>query len=171
MPEIKALIIDKEHKIRVSYYEGLAVIKEMYERVYENKPNKEFIGFSVHGDDAPKELLDFLKQQNEEYKKLKIRRRIITAGEPENRQALSVNKKGRQNNIATKALLKLKDNRGVSIEIYKNYIQIISLRDSQAIVIDSQDAAQVLKQIFNIIWESDNRSKDKGFDKNAIRIV
>lgn len=169
LPELKALSRDKEHKIRVSYYEGLAGIKEMYKRVYEDMPSKEFVGFSIQGDDAPKELLSFLKQQNKEYKKLNIRRRLITSGRPENEQLIK--KTDERNNITTKALLRSKDNSSISIEIYKDYIQIFSSRYSQAVVIESEDAARALKQIFNIVWESDKANGRNGFKKDETRIA
>jgi hypothetical protein len=42
----------------------------------------------------------------------------------------------------------------VSIEIYKGFVQIVSYRYLQGIVIENQDVAEVLAQIFKMNWQA-----------------
>lgn len=154
LPELKALSRGREHKVRASYYEGLNGIKEMYKRVYKTMPDKEYVGFFAHEADAPQELIKFFDELNEDYRKLNIRRRVITVDDPSIKEKYLTKDKRKRYGVKAKAISKSRYNSNISIEVFKNYTQIFSHRHLQAVVIDNPDVARVMKQIFNLVWES-----------------
>ena len=170
LPELKALSRGRDYKVRARYYEGLDGIKEMYKQVYELMPGKEYVGFYAHEKDAPPELLEFFTEMNEKYRALDIRRRALTADDPEIRRKYLDPEKMKRYNLRAKALPKGKYDSNISIEVYKNFTQIFSHRHLQAVVIDNPDVARVMKQIFNLVWEKD-QNEPKGPPQGPVRTV
>ena len=58
--------------------------------------------------------------------------------------------------ILRNKISKKKYSSNISIEVYKNFTQIISHRYLQGILIDNPDIARVMKQIFELVWERDD---------------
>jgi len=168
LPELKALSRGRDYKVRARYYEGLAGIKEMYKEVYKLMPNKEYVGFYAHEKDAPPELVEFFKELNEKYRKLNIRRKVLTVRDPDILQKYLTKEMRKRYNVVAKSLPKDKYNSNISIEVFKNYTQIFSHRHLQAVVIDNPDIARVMKQIFNLVWAGGNKKSSSapgGTDK------
>lgn len=156
LPELKALNRGKEHKVKVSYYQGLRAIRRLYNEIAKKMKNKEFVAFFAHEKDASPELMKCFDEINEIYRKLKIKRRGITTYTPfiAERYLNDIYVKKYKSKI--KALPPEKYNSNISIEVYKNYTLIFSHRFLQATLIDNPDIANVLKQIFELVWERDD---------------
>lgn len=153
LPELKALSKGKEYKTRVSYYEGLPAIMGMYDKMTKMIAGQEYVGFFAHTVDAPPELLKAFDEINEMHRKLNIKRRGITVYHPTIITKYLTEEYLKKYNIQLKALPPEKYNSNISIEIYKNYTQIFSHRYLQATIIDNPDIANVMRQIFELIWE------------------
>ncbi len=153
LPELQALSRGKEYKVRASYYEGLPAIREMYNRLIKLMKGKEYVGFFAHAADAPTELIKYFDELNENHGKNHIKRRGITVNDPKSMGKYLEDETARRNNIKLKALPMEFYNSNISIEIYDNYTQIFSHRHMQATVIDNPDVANVMRQIFELIWE------------------
>lgn len=155
LPELKALSRVKDYKVRVSYYEGLDGIREMYNELYELAAGKEYVAFYAHAKDAPPELLQFFWESNEELRRHNIRRRGLTADD-KTLQEFFQPRNLKKFDIKLKKLPLSKYNSNISIEILKNHTFIISHRHLQGIVIDNPDIARVLKQIFELVWDRED---------------
>ncbi len=152
LPELKALSRGKEHKVRVSYYEGIDGIKEMYGKVLKIMNNKEVVGFYSSAKNAPQNLLNYWDEWNKERLKRKIRSRGITPKD------LSTKKwvENPQKYLLTLFVLPLeKYSSDVSIEVYDDLTYIISSKYLQGIVIDNPDVAKAIRQIFEMVWEKE----------------
>jgi len=171
LPELKALSRGRDYKVRARYYEGLEGIKEMYRQVYKLMPNKEYVGFYAHEKDAPPELINFFKEINEKYRKLNIKRRVLTVRDPAVMRKYLSKEMRKRYNVVAKALPKDKYDSNISIEVFKNYTQIFSHRHLQAVVIDNPDVARVMKQIFNLVWENEGKNNKKEPPKGRTRVV
>ena len=151
LPELQALSQGKEYKVRASYYEGLPAIMEMYSKMAKLMKNREYVGFFAHAD-VPAELMKTFDEINEIHLKNGIKRRGITVNHPTMGKFLN-NEYAKKYGVRLKALPMDKYNSNISIEIYDNYTQIFSHRHMQATVIDNPDVADVMRQIFELVWE------------------
>lgn len=158
LPELKSLSSRKEgeYKIKTFYYEGLNSIKELYMKLLKTMKGEEYVGFFAHDEDAPPELLKYFDEVNELYRKFRVRRRGITVHAPTIADKYLNEEFVKKFGVKLKALPKEKYNSNISIEVYKNYTQIFSHRYLQATVIDNPDVANVIRQIFELVWERDD---------------
>lgn len=153
LPELRALYNSDPTKVTASFYEGLDGIKEMGHKLIEHTKGQEHIAFYAHQRDTPKSLQDYWKELNQEYLKNNITRRAITTHDPSIKDYLA-------NTLVPKEYLQLKPlspkeySSNISIEVYgEKWTQIISHRHLQGILIENPDIAQVMKQIFDLIWK------------------
>ncbi len=162
LPELLAIQKKSEEKASVSYYEKMDGIKEMYQKLLKNmrdknKEDRHFIAFYAHQKDTPQVLQKYWLDLNEEYRNNKIKRKYITTRHPSIQKYLE-KETVRKFGIEMKALPEEKYSSNISIEIYDNFVQIISHRYVQGVLIENSDIADVMKQIFNLAW---NSSKEK----------
>jgi len=168
LPELKSLSkTGKAHKIDTAYYEGMAGIREMYNRMLKNTKNS--VGFYAHARDASPELQAYFdKELVEGVRKAGIKRRGLTVADPTilDREFLD-EKWAKEHLVFLKALDPKKYDSNISIEVFGNYTQIFSHRHLQATVIDNPDVANVMRQIFELVWERDDIVvKTVGLDKS-----
>lgn len=161
LPELRALSRKKEYRVRASYYEGLESIREMYERFMKEAAGREYVAFYAHGRDSTAELEKFFDWLNEKHRRLDIQRRGITVHDKSIIDKYFQPETLKKNNIKIKALPVNKYDSNISIEIYKNIVQIFSHRHLQATVIDNPDVARTMRQIFELVWERDEIVKFK----------
>ncbi len=162
LPELLAIQKKSEEKASVSYYEKMDGIKEMYQKLLKNmrdknKDDRHFIAFYAHQKDTPQVLQKYWLDLNEEYRDNRIKRKYITTKHPSIQKYLE-KETIRKFGIEMKALPEEKYSSNISIEIYDNFVQIVSHRHIQGVLIENSDIADVMKQIFNLIW---NSSKEK----------
>ena len=152
LPELKALARGKIRKVRVTYYEGLKGVKDVYAKQIKEMKGKEIVGFYAHEKDTAQELSVYWHEITAEYAKWKIKRKVIT---PYDKSVINfiANHPEIKKLTDTKMLPLDIYSSNISLEIYKNYTQIVSHRYLQAILIDNPDVANVLRQIFELVWE------------------
>lgn len=151
LPELRALAQGEGHVVRASYYEGLPQIKLMYKKLLDEMPNQTLLAFFAHGKDTPKELWDYWEVLNREMMKKKIKVRAVTTAHETTKAYLNYTKVPKEF-MEIKGLSEKIYSSNISVEIYKNYTQIVSHRYEQAILIENPDIANVLRQIFEIVW-------------------
>jgi sugar-specific transcriptional regulator TrmB len=154
LPELLAMQKGETEKVNISYFESLDGIKQMYHRLIKTmreKPEteKEYVCFYGHGQDAPKELLDYWKVLTEEQRQKGIRIRTFM---PKDESVQYYFNEATRLGMTTVALPKEIYNTNVSLEIYDKYVQIISHRYLQGTLIENRDVADSLRQIFEIMW-------------------
>ena len=165
LPELLALKNKKEQKFNTAYFEGINGIRESYKRFFQlmkEKPieQRKFVGFYAKVDTLETEIQKFFDEWNEKMLKLNIKRKAITTYNPLiaekylNKIALEKYK------IEIKALNEEKYSSYISIETYDNYVHILSQRNLQAILIEDKDIANVIKQIFEMVWDLVDKDKE-----------
>jgi len=165
LPELMASQKKSDEKASVSYYEGLDGIKEMYGQLIKTMKNKpenkrDFVAFFAHQKDTPEFLQRYWLKSNEELNNNKIKRRAVTTFDKSIQKYLE--KETMKNfGLEMKALSEKDYSSNISIEIYENFTQIISHRHIQGILIENKDIANVMKQIFYLVW---NLTKEKSSD-------
>lgn len=152
LPELKALSQGKNFKVRASYYEGVEGLDELYKKILKESPT-EIVSFAGHGRGSSQDLLKSWDKFNEARIKDKISMRIITPNDPTNAKYLKDQEKYL---LTAKALSTNEYDSAVSIEVYKNFVEIISNRHLQGILIENQDVASAVKQIFEMLWKKIN---------------
>jgi sugar-specific transcriptional regulator TrmB len=149
LPELKALSQGKDFKVRASYYEGMEGLNELYKKILKESP-EEVVSFAGHGRGVPQELIKCWDEFNDERVKKNISMRTITPSDPTNAKYLKNQKKYL---ITAKSLSANEYDSAVSIEVYKNFVEIISNRHLQGILIENPDVAAAVKQIFEMLWK------------------
>lgn len=153
LPELKALTKGKEYKVTTTYYEGISGIEEMYKKTLKTTKNKEIVGFYARAQTNSPEMLKLWEDWTEKREKEKFYLKGITTEDVKTIEWLG-------NKVKNKDLLKLKFipaseyNSAVSIEVYDNFVQIISSQYLQGILIDNPDIAATMRQIFEMVWKA-----------------
>ena len=154
MPELLAIKKQEGDKANVAYFDDIKGIKELYSKklkiIKRENRTKEIVGFLGCVDGAPKELIDFWKEFNKERCKMGIEMRAIITDHPSNEKFI---KNQKNLSLDLKVISSEKYNKHISIEVYDRFIQIVSFREVQGILIESPDMAEALKQIFEMNWD------------------
>jgi HTH-type transcriptional regulator, sugar sensing transcriptional regulator len=164
LPELLALKKKQEHRVNVAYFEGLAGIKESYKKLIlvmkeKSESRRKFVGFYAKIDNLESDLEKSFDEITSEFVKHKIRRRGITTYNPLIAEKyLSAIKKFGISDV--KALAEEKYSSYISIEAYDRYVHILSQRNLQAIIIEDADIANVIRQIFEMVWELVEKDKE-----------
>ncbi len=158
LPAFLAIQRKNEEKTNVFYYEGIEGVKESLKRTLKNFKNKEAVGFYAHAKDSPEELIKLWDVWNKERIEKNIKVRGITTQDSTTDKYL---KNQKEYLIDLKGLPAEKYNSNVSLEIYGKFVQIISSRYLQSVLIENKDIADVLRQIFNLMWEFLEKEKKK----------
>ncbi len=157
LPELLAIRKENEEKASVSYYDGLDGIKEMYRLLIKTmlkKPEGErsFVAFFAHQKNTPDFLRKYLSKSIDELNLNRIKRKAVTTFHKSTQKYLD--KEMKMFGLELKALSENEYSSNISIEVYDNYTQIISHRYVQGILIENRDIADVMKQIFLLVWKS-----------------
>ena len=152
LPSLQAMAQNDNKVVQASYYEGVSGIKDMYKKLLDEMPGKTFVAFFAHGKDTSKALWEYWSTLNKQMVERKIKVRAITTEDKTTQPWLS-NTKVPKEFMEIKGLPESIYSSNISIEIYNNRTQIISHRYEQAIMIDNPDIANVLRQIFEIVWK------------------
>jgi sugar-specific transcriptional regulator TrmB len=154
MPELLAIKKQEGDKANVAYFDDIKGIKELYSKklkiIKRENRTKEIVGFLGCVDGAPKELIDFWKEFNKERCKMGIKMRAIITDHPSNEKFI---KNQKNLSLDLKVISSEKYNKHISIEVYDRFIQIVSFREVQGILIEGPDMAEALKQIFEMNWD------------------
>lgn len=153
LPKLQAMARNESKVVQASYYEGVTGIKEMYKKLLDEMGGKTFVAFFAHGKDTPKDLWEYWSVLNKQMVDRKIRVRAITTKDITT-QAYLNNLKVPKEFMEIKGLSENIYSSNISIEVYNSHTQIISHRYEQAILIDNPDIANVLRQIFEIVWKN-----------------
>lgn len=154
LPELSAIKKGDQKKITMAYYEGINGFREIYYKLLKEIGTKsEILGFYSQFDDLSAELVDFLNELNEFQEKNGIRRRVIITINDYYQQNKILAQMLADQRIKLKGLLREKYNSNISIEVYLGKVLIVSHRYLQAVVIENADVAEVIRQIFEMIWD------------------
>ncbi|MDQ1284119.1 MAG: TrmB protein [Patescibacteria group bacterium] len=158
LPELLAMEKGKKNKVNVSYYEGLGGIRESYGKlikVMRKVPfeKRNFVGFYAKTDNLEDDLNKYFDEVTAELAKYKIQRKGITTYNDLIAKKY-LNALGKYSVSEMKALREEKYSSYISIEIFAGrFVHILSQRNLQSIIIEDADIADVMRQIFEMVWE------------------
>ena len=152
LPELTALIPSSSSpKINVKYFHGVNGIKEALEYGYRhNIPTKEVVGFYASAENVPKLYIDLSEKYMRSLKKKGIKVRGIT---PDHKSLDAIL---RIDEILGHSIIKVpypEYSAKVSIEAEDRLVRIILNHEYRAIIIDNIELAQMIKQIFEMVWK------------------
>jgi sugar-specific transcriptional regulator TrmB len=156
LPELRALAKNDAKVVQTTYYEGLAGVKEMYANLLEEAAGKTCVGFYASTKDTPQELAEYWPELNAEMVKRKISLRAITTKDETTKPYLDYKRIPKQF-VDAIGLAPSIYSSNISIEIYGPFTHILSHRYVQGILIRNPDVADVLRQIFEIVWKASKK--------------
>ena len=150
LPELKALSKGKEYKVATTYYEGVDGIKEMYRKVLKTIINQEIVGFYANAKNNSPEMLELWDDWTNKRTERNINVRAITPADAKTVEWV----KGKERHLLKIKFVPNEEyDSNVSIEVYDNFVQIISSQYLQGVLIDNPDIADTMRQIFEIVWK------------------
>lgn len=160
LPELLAVKKGEEKgKTSVSYFEGIDGFREVYKKLMKNMEGKESIGFYAHQKDTPEPLKEYWNELNVIMRKKKIKRRVITTYHDTILYYLQKTVI-EDNGLVIKALSEDKYNSNISLEVYDNFTLLASHKHLQAVLIENINVANVILQIFEMIWDLVEKDKE-----------
>lgn len=156
LPELMAMQKENEEKVSVAYFEGMDGVKEMYTRLIKDMKKKpvserKVVGFYAHQQDTSEMLQEYWINLNESFAHHNISRKSITTKHESVKQFLS-SVSMQKYLMQVRTISEKSYSSNISIEVYDNFVQIISHRYLQGILIENPDVASVMIQIFNLVW-------------------
>lgn len=152
LPQLRALAQKEKQSISASYYEGMDGLQELYGNLLNKTGGKTCVGFFAHQKDTPKVLQDYWTVLNAQMVQRKISLRGVTTKDETTDEYFEF-KKIPKELLDLKALPADEYSSNISIEVYDDYTQIVSHRYMQGLLIQNPDIANVMRQIFEIVWK------------------
>ena len=157
LPELMAMQKEDDEKVSIAYFEGMDGIEEMYDRMLKTmkqKPSAKRVvsGFYAHQQDTSEMLKNYWVKLNERFLKNSIRRQSISTKHESLKGYLQVESL-KKYGVTMKSLSPEDYSSNISIEVYDDFTQIISHRHLQGVLIENPDIANVIGQIFNLVWK------------------
>lgn len=166
VPRLMDIHKRKETKAKVSYYQGIRGSEEMYNKMFKKmneipRDERELVGFYAKENDIDTQLQNHFERINETIKAVGIKRKSLTVY-----HASIINKYLdedflKDQLVEIKALSEKVYSSNVSIEAYGNYVQLFSHHNLQAILIEDEDAAKAVRQIFEMVWALVEKDREK----------
>lgn len=158
LPELMAMKKGENDKVNVAYFEGVVGAEQIYQNMFkilEEKPKgeKQVVGFYAKGNRVSDELEEVFKQMNKDLAKNDIQRKAITVFHSSIIEKYLQGDLFKKYNTELKALDPKSYGSDVSFECYADYVQILSQKNLQGVLIQDADIAKALRQIFEMVWE------------------
>jgi HTH-type transcriptional regulator, sugar sensing transcriptional regulator len=165
LPELMAMKKGEKGKVNVAYFEGARGAAEIYRnmfKVLQEKPQseKQVVGFYAKSDRLSDELQQVFDEMNKDLVKNDIQRKAITVFHDSIIEKYLKDDFLKKHNTVAKALSPEKYGSDVSIECYADFVQILSQKNLQAVLIQDADIAKALRQIFEMVWELVEKDKE-----------
>lgn len=152
LPELLAMT-PKTGKIGVLYFDGLKGIEEALIHRQNEMTGKDIVGFYAHSPDDPGEFANIWGRWVKRMVKEDIHNRGIM---PYHKQTVAYAKqqikKRKITNLEMRSLPIEQYSSLVSIEISDHIILMISRHKDQTVIIENEDIANTLKQLFELQW-------------------
>lgn len=150
LPELLALE-KKENKPSVSYFDNINGIKELLNFGIEKLKDNELVGFNAHSEGITDEVKNIFREYNEKLKKMNVNIRGIVPDHPSLKEYREKDEKfGRK----IKVVPFEKYSSGVSVDIGPDFVKILMFNNLQGVLIENQNLATALRQIFEMQWNS-----------------
>lgn len=150
LPELEALSGEKDYKIKINYFEGTEGFRKLYKNKIKTLEGDEIISFVGHNELGQENSIKYMDEFNNERVKKNIINRAIISDDQRNKKYIENPEKS----LMDLRLVPVeKFNNNISIDVYNNFVEIISSKNLQGILLENSEIAKTLKQIFEILWE------------------
>lgn len=161
IPELKAIQRKTSEKPNILYFEGLSGMKQAYDYRLKEFHNKEIVGFFARATELDEELNKEVFFPWNEYK---LKNNIKVRGFTPDNETLQPYEKYFKNKINPLVLKYLPDEiytADCSLEAFDFGVRIVIMQSKQAMIIESEKFANVMKQIFELLWDKTKGEYDK----------
>lgn len=151
LPGLLALSSAKDHSINTYFFEGMDGMKEALEYKRNTVADKELLCIYAKSDKGLQSIPKFYFRHNEILEKQNTFIRGFIPNHP------SLKGFRKYDNTKEKEIITLPSKSfspNVSLEISDSFVKILLHKQSQAMVIESKDYSQLMKQIFELIWQA-----------------
>lgn len=169
LPELMALQRKTSEKPNILYFEGVDGIKQAYDYRLKEFHGKEIVGFFARTKDIDKELSEkVFFPWNEHKQKYGINVRGFTPDDPGLQDyAQFLSSDGAGGKILARFLPESMYGADCSLEIFEWGVRIVIMSSKQALILESEKFAHVMKDVFEMLWE---RTKGEFKEPKNIRI-
>lgn len=148
LPQLMALA-SGIYKPKIMFYEDIDGVRELLWYGLEQMKEKELVGFYGHEEHMPKELHDLAQEYNEHVRSLGITARGIVPDHPSLKWYRDVDAQyGRTVRVVPRESYDAE----MSIDVGDTFVRIVSFAHLQGVVVENKHIAQVVKQIFEMLW-------------------
>ena len=153
LPELTALRKNVDiAKARTMYFEGIEGVRQALWYKEKEMRGKEFVGFYASAKDASPELLALFHEWNEHNIKHHTKIRGLTVYDESIEKFRKKYPDTYENTV--RFLPKELYTANVSIDVGENFVRIDLIAATQAVIVESKEFADMVKQLFEIVWQS-----------------
>lgn len=148
LPELLAMT-SGDKKPKTLYFEGIEGVKETLTYGITKFPEKEILAFYAHAADASRELIDVFWDYNRAIKRQNIKVRGIAPAHESLKEFRAMDREfGNEIRVIPKTIY----NSNISIDMGKEFVRLLDFKNLQGVIIENQDIARTMKQIFEMVW-------------------
>ena len=151
LPELLATAKSKNKKVKILYFEGAEGIRDVLDYGMQNLQNKEVVAFYGKGKTPHKPIPVVYQHYN---KKLYDQGNKIRGFAPAHSSLSEFRALDKKYGWQVIHLDESEFSSEVSVEISDTFVRIMLYKDAQAVVVDNEDFAKMMKQIFEMVWKS-----------------
>lgn len=148
IPELQAMQSKEETK--TLYFEHTRGMKEALNFRFDQQKNRELVGFFATSKDASEEQLRYLSMWSKRAAKNGVRIRGIV---PEDGAMREWRERDKSETRIMKEINPSEYSSTVSIDISDSFVRIMSFKTDRVTIIVDRDAAEALKQVFEMLWK------------------
>jgi len=149
LPELITMTENNKTKVRTLFYEGVNGIKDaMYFRSKEMKGG-DIVGFYATGEDASPELMEVFNPWGKNMHDAGITIKVITPEHESTKEILVINKS--YNHLVRTVPHNIYSAKS-SLEAGDTFVRVVLFKPLQAVIIESPELANSVKQIFDMVW-------------------
>jgi len=149
LPDLMMMAENNKMEVRTLFYEGLKGVKDaLYYKSKEMK-GSEIVGFYATTEDASPALMEVFNSWPKEMSEMGIKFRVITPEHESTKKYLEVGKiYGDTVKLVPYSMYSSKS----SLEASDTFVRIVIFKSLQAVIIESTELAQCVKQVFEMLW-------------------
>ncbi len=151
LPDILS-VIKKQNKVRTMYFEGVDGLHQALWHEMKANPGAELVGFYALAENMSKEIYDMTWEWAEDTKKYDISVRGFV---PTHNTIIDYRKADKEYNREMRELPYENYSSETSLDVMDDFVRIIDLTadNPQAIIIENERMAKMVKQIFEMMWK------------------
>lgn len=154
LPSLKSIgSIKTPEKMNVLHFEGLKAFREALHYRIEEAVGKEIVGFYAEAKDMSPKLLEICEEYNLFTAKNNITLRAFV---PDHASLINFRKTDSEQKRITHTLPLSIYSSSVSIDTFSNIVRIVLNRNNQMVIIENNELAKTIREIFSFMWKHKN---------------